>query len=93
MNHTGNAPKHLLALIGKRVQLQYTNDPYTGLRQGDLVLFLRLAISGSLLTDPFRHRQTLRIYTFLLLVTNKVMHTDSVRLSTPYSTNDSPKYF
>jgi hypothetical protein len=35
MNHTGNAPKHLLALIGKRVQLQYTNDPYTGLRQGD----------------------------------------------------------
>lgn len=26
---------HLLALIGKRVQLQYTNDPYTRLRQGD----------------------------------------------------------
>ena len=35
MNHTGNAPKYLLALIGKRVQLQYTNDPYTKLRQGD----------------------------------------------------------
>jgi hypothetical protein len=26
---------HLHALIGKRVQLQYTNDPYTKLRQGD----------------------------------------------------------
>ena len=26
---------HLQALIGKRVQLQYTNDPYTGLRQGN----------------------------------------------------------
>ena len=26
---------HLHALIGKRVQLQYTNDPYTELRQGD----------------------------------------------------------
>jgi len=26
---------HLRALIGKRIQLQYTNDPYTGLRQGD----------------------------------------------------------
>jgi hypothetical protein len=35
MNHTGDAPKHLLALIGKRVRLQYTNDPYTGLRQGN----------------------------------------------------------
>ena len=26
---------HLHALIGKRVQLQYTNDPYTKLRKGD----------------------------------------------------------
>jgi len=26
---------HLEALIGKRVRLQYTNDPYTDLRQGD----------------------------------------------------------
>ena len=26
---------HLRELIGKRVQLQYTNDPYTKLRQGD----------------------------------------------------------
>lgn len=26
---------HLLALIGKRVRLQFTNDPYTGLRAGD----------------------------------------------------------
>jgi hypothetical protein len=35
MNNTDKAPKHLLALIGKRVRLQYTNDPYTKLRQGD----------------------------------------------------------
>lgn len=27
---------HLQALIGKRVQLQYTNDPYTNLKQGDI---------------------------------------------------------
>ena len=27
--------RHLEALIGKRVRLQYTNDPYTKLRQGD----------------------------------------------------------
>jgi len=27
--------KHLVALIGKRVRLQYTNDPYTHLRSGD----------------------------------------------------------
>ncbi len=26
---------HLESLIGKRVRLQYTNDPYTKLRQGD----------------------------------------------------------
>lgn len=26
---------HMEALIGKRVRLQYTNDPYTDLRQGD----------------------------------------------------------
>lgn len=26
---------HLRALIGKRVKLQYTNDPYTNLKQGD----------------------------------------------------------
>jgi len=30
-----NPYAHLHALIGKRVRLQYTNDPYTGLRQGD----------------------------------------------------------
>ena len=27
--------KHLVALIGKRVRLQYTNDPYTDLKAGD----------------------------------------------------------
>lgn len=27
--------RHLQALIGRRVRLQYTNDPYTTLRQGD----------------------------------------------------------
>lgn len=27
--------KHLEALIGKRIRLTYTNDPYTNLRQGD----------------------------------------------------------
>lgn len=27
--------KHLVALVGKRVRLQYTNDPYTTLRSGD----------------------------------------------------------
>lgn len=27
--------KHLVALVGKRVRLQYTNDPYTELRAGD----------------------------------------------------------
>ena len=27
--------KHLIALVGKRVRLQYTNDPYTELRAGD----------------------------------------------------------
>jgi hypothetical protein len=26
---------HLIALVGRRVRLQYTNDPYTELRQGD----------------------------------------------------------
>jgi hypothetical protein len=26
---------HLIALIGKRIRLNYTNDPYTELRQGD----------------------------------------------------------
>lgn len=26
---------HLLALIGKRVRLQFTNDPYTRLKAGD----------------------------------------------------------
>lgn len=26
---------HLLALIGKRVRLQFTNDPYTKLKAGD----------------------------------------------------------
>lgn len=31
----GHPYPHLQALIGKRVQLQYTNDPYTGLRQGN----------------------------------------------------------
>lgn len=30
-----NGYPHLHALIGKRVRLQYTNDPYTDLRQGD----------------------------------------------------------
>jgi Domain of unknown function (DUF4314) len=30
-----HAYPHLKALIGKRVRLQYTNDPYTKLRQGD----------------------------------------------------------
>ena len=27
--------RHLEALIGKRVRLKFTNDPYTDLRQGD----------------------------------------------------------
>lgn len=32
---SNEAPKHLLALIGKRVRLQYTNDIHTELRQND----------------------------------------------------------
>jgi hypothetical protein len=27
--------QHLVALIGKRVRLNYTNDPYSSLRMGD----------------------------------------------------------
>lgn len=30
-----NVLPHQTALIGKRVRLNYTNDPYTDLRQGD----------------------------------------------------------
>lgn len=30
-----NVSPHQTALIGKRVRLNYTNDPYTELRQGD----------------------------------------------------------
>jgi hypothetical protein len=26
---------HLVALVGRRIRLQYTNDPYTELHQGD----------------------------------------------------------
>lgn len=35
MNYGEPRYQHLEALIGKRVRLQYTNDPYTNLRQGD----------------------------------------------------------
>ena len=31
----GNDYPHLVALIGKRIRLTYTNDPHTSLRQGD----------------------------------------------------------
>ena len=35
MNQPRHQYAHLVALIGKRVRLNYTNDPYTDLRQGD----------------------------------------------------------
>lgn len=37
MTYSTSLPEysHLVALIGRRVRLQYTNDPYTNLSQGD----------------------------------------------------------
>jgi hypothetical protein len=39
-------------LIGKRIRLLYTNDPYTRLKQGDLGTITDINECGSLIPNP-----------------------------------------